>query len=429
MTELKAAVGMSRKWDAREAGKEIAKDTLDKLGTKPDFFLLLSTIHYRDNGGFEEFLKGVCEILPKGTPLVGGTVVGFVNQMGCFMRGATALAVSNPAMDVAVGYGKNTKRNPKKAAEECAEMIKKGFEDSNYKKKFLFNLVSASLAMKIPGQGYRKFIDSEFLSKSIIKTFNFSQKILQKGFGREDEVFEEIVKILPEYCMVLGTSVGGFNGVNNFQFFNDKVLTNTIVSLGISTDSDFDVYTTHGMKRTDIGFEITKVSKDGHIIQEINGKPAVPELYRLLNWPDGFLNEKNLYNKILYYPLSLKRHGREVPVVMPFILKDYIGVPCKVEEGDAWIMTISGKKMINSLEDNLKVFRNIKPEFGLYSTCITIAQALGNDITTIRQKVKNYFRDKPFILFFCAGEGSYSPEKGITYANMSYNSAIFGHKK
>jgi len=42
--EFRAAVGLSREWNARKAGREVARDTLERLGTDPDFFLLFSTI-------------------------------------------------------------------------------------------------------------------------------------------------------------------------------------------------------------------------------------------------------------------------------------------------------------------------------------------------------------------------------------------------
>ena len=58
---------MSRKWDALEAGREVARNTIKKLKTPPDFFLLFSTIHYEKHGGFQEFLNGVCDILPEAT--------------------------------------------------------------------------------------------------------------------------------------------------------------------------------------------------------------------------------------------------------------------------------------------------------------------------------------------------------------------------
>ena len=68
-SKLEASVGLSRLWDAREAGREVARTAIEKLSRPPDFFLLFSTIHYEKHGGFEEFLAGVWDVLPKGTPL------------------------------------------------------------------------------------------------------------------------------------------------------------------------------------------------------------------------------------------------------------------------------------------------------------------------------------------------------------------------
>ncbi|MCJ7696842.1 MAG: hypothetical protein MUO73_00720, partial [Thermoplasmata archaeon] len=90
-SKVEAAVGMSRKWDAREAGREVAETAIKKLSEPPSFFLLFSTIHYEKYGGFQEFLNGVWDVMPKETPLVGGTVTGFINNYGCFSRGASAL--------------------------------------------------------------------------------------------------------------------------------------------------------------------------------------------------------------------------------------------------------------------------------------------------------------------------------------------------
>ena len=429
-TEVKAAVGMTRKWDAREAGREVARNTIKQLNSPPNFFLLFSTIHYRDHGGFEEFLNGVWDVLPRGTPLIGGTVLGFINNFGCFTRGASALAVSYPNMDVAISFGKNTKRNPKNAAKQSSRSIKKSFSDTNYSNKFLLNFISGPGAMKIPGQGYKKVIDSGFISKFITQAFGISQYILQKGFGREDEVFEEMTKLLPDYNMILGTAMDDYKtGLCNYQFFNNEILTNSMVNLAIATDLDFDVFTNHGMKKSNIKFNITKLSRNKHIIREINNKSAVQELYRILNWPKGFLNEKTMGHTILYYPISVKRHEREIPVVLPYFLKDSVMTPCVIDEGEVSIMTISGKNLIQAMENNLKHFNNeIQPEFGLFSTCMTILVTLGYKINIIREEISSYFKEKPFLMFFSAGEGTYSPESSITYANMSFNTSIFGHK-
>lgn len=427
--ELEAAVGMSRKWDAREAGREVARNTIEKLNSPPNFFILFSTIHYKYNGGLQEFLNGVYDVLPEKTPLVGGTVLGFMNNYGCYTRGASALAVSSSDVDIALGMGKNTKRNPKKAAEQSLKMIKKDFASTSHKNKFLLNFISGPGSMKIPGQGYRKVVDSGIISKFIVQAFGISQYLLQKGFGREDEIFEDIVKELPDYHMILGTAMDDYKiGLCNYQFFNDEIHTNSLVNLGIATDFDLYVNTTHGMEKTDIKFQITKLSRNRHIIHEINNKPAVPELYRILNWPEGFLNEKTMAQTILYYPISLKRNGREIPVVMPYFLKNSVMTPCIIDKGEVSIMTISGRNFINAIKENLGYFHNIQPEFGLFSTCMTILVTLGYKIDIIRKEILDYFGEKPFLMFFSAGEGTYSPESNFTYANMSFNSAVFGRK-
>jgi hypothetical protein len=427
--DIETAIGMSRKWDAREAGREVAESAIKKLTRPPDFFLLLSTIHYEKYGGFQEFLDGVWDVLPKETPLVGGTVAGFINNYGCFSRGASALAVSYPRMDIAVGVGKNTKRNPYRAAKQCALMIQDNLKESPYKNKFLLNFISGPVMPSIPGVGQKKYIRSGFISNFALQVLGLSQALVQKGLGREDEIFEETSQQLPNYQMILGTSMDDYKGIRNYQFYNKKVLTNAVVNLGVATDLSLNVYTTHGMKETDLHFTITKLGARNHAICKINGKPAVPELLRLLQWPEGFLTEETMIHTILYYPISLKRHGREVPVVMPMIMKDYIIIPCVIDDGEVSILTVSGKDLINAVKENLHFFDEIQPEFGLFSACMTILETLGRKTNILQEELHRYFKDKSFLLFYSAGEGTYSPSTNITYANMSFNTAIFGDPK
>lgn len=420
---------MTRKWDAHDAGREVAREAIQSLKTPPNFVLLFSTIHYEAHGGFEEFLNGVWDVLPQGTPLLGGTVPGFINNFGCYARGATALAVSCPHMDVVMSRGKNTKRNPNKAVKQSADILQKGFEKSQYSHKFIFNFVSGPEVIKIPGQGYKKVVDSGIISKFILPAYGITQYFLQKGLGREDEIFEKMVERFPESSMILGTSMDDNRGINNYQFYNKSLLTNSLVNLGISTNLEFDVCTTHGMTPGGIDFEITKLSRNGHIIHKINNKPAVQELNRLLKWPEGFLNEKTMTHTILYYPISLRRHGREVPAVLTFILKDSILIPCVIDKGAVSILTVSGKKLVHAMQENLQFCQGLKPEFGIFSTCTTILETLGYKINIIKEEISNYFQEKPFIMFLSLGEGTYSPTKDITYANMSFNTAIFGNRK
>jgi hypothetical protein len=201
------------------------------------------------------------------------------------------------------------------------------------------------------------------------------------------------------------------------------------VNLGISTDLNLDAVTTHGMKETDLHFTITKLGAGNHAICKINNKPAVPEFLRLLKWPEGFLTEETMLHTILYYPISLTHGNRKVPIVTPLIMKDYIFVPCIIDAGEVSILTVNGKDLIHAVQENLQHFQTLQPEFGLFSTCITILQTLGQKTYLIQEELQKYFKDKSFLLFYSAGEGTYSKEHDITYANMSFNTAVFGSEK
>lgn len=426
--EVEAAVGMTRKWDAREAGREVARNTIKQLNSPPNFFLLFSTIHYRDHGGFEEFLNGVWDVLPKGTPLIGGTVRGFMNNFGCYSRGTTALAVSSSEMDVAIGYGKNTKRNPKGAAQKCSKMIKDKLNKSNkYNNKFLLNLISASEIPDMPSLGRKKIIEPGLTPKALMQLYGFSQYVLQKGAGRDDEVIEEMIKQFPDFHMLGGGTIDSGAGVASFQFYNKDVLSNSVVSLGINTSNNLDVLTTHNMKKTGIEFDITKTNKDGRIIHEINGKPAFSELLKLLGWSRDLLNEDTWLKTTFYFPLGSyysESNSSFGPRVIGFVLGESLVTGFRSKDSNASILTIDGRGLLETIDKNLGSFPN-PPKFGIIASCTTRLETMGDKLYRARDRILKYFNNHPFIVFYVGGESTYSPEKGLVYINMSFNSALF----
>jgi len=429
--KLEAAVGMSRKWDARETGKEVARSTIEKLSKPPDFLVLFSTIHYRDHGGFQELLNGVYDVLPEGTPLVGGTVRGFSNNYGCYARGATSLAVSSKNMDVVVGVGNNTKRNPKKAAIKCAKMIKSGLKHSTYENSFLLNIISGAELPSMPPLGRKKVIEPGATPKALMKLFSFSQYTLQMGAARDEEVTEEMISQLPEFSMLGGATLDNGPNFRNYQFCGKEVLKNAIVSLGIKTINNLFVQTTHNMIKTNITFKITKTSKDSRIIHEINGKPALSELLRLLNWHKEILNEDTWLKTTFYFPIGGKYNEADkddAPHIIGIILGESLVLTNRLKDSDASILTIDGRRLLDTIDLNFSSMK-IQPEFGLMSSCTTRLETMGNKIYQSGNRISKYMKDSPFIVFYVGGESTYSPKKGLSYANMSFNTAVFGHNE
>lgn len=419
-SKIDAAVGTSRKWDAREAGREVARNTIKDLSAPPNFFLLFSSIHYERHGGFQEFLNGVWDVLPEGTPLLGGTVSGFINPQGCFTRGATALAVSYSNMKVAVGVGHDTKRNPKKAAKQAIKMLKQNL-DCIYPNKFLLQLVSAGNVPNIVGR--KKVVKG--ISKTLaLNLYGFSLKVLQTGVGREDEIHDITTKEFKDFNILGGSLLDSMRIMNNYQFYDKKVFENALILLGISLDLNSNVCTTLGMQETGKEFTITKMSADKRIVHEIDGKPASKRFLELLNWPEEYFDE-TIYRRIFYYPLAFKDGEKIVPEVIPLILGDSLLFTYQTKNPHVKILSTSGKGLISAVTENLENQLTVNPFMGLISACAIRLQTLGGNIFKVREILMDYFKDKPFLLFYVGGEMSYSPENGLKYGNDTFNTAIF----
>ena len=424
----KAVVSTTRKWDAKESGIDLAEKIMSQLNEKPDFFVLFSTIHYERYGGFQELLDGIYQKLPEDVPLIGGTIRGFLNNDGCFARGATALAVSSEDMDIALGMGNNTKRNPTKAVNQSSHMIKDILADSPYDNGFLLNIIAGAEIPNIQPIGTKKIIEPGMAPKTLMKLLSFSQKTLQMGAARDEEIMEEMTNKYPDFSMLSGACLDDGPGLRNFQFYNREVVKNCLITLGIKTKKDIFIKSTDNMIKTNIEFEITKMSKDLRIIHEINGKPALQELLRLLKWPKEILNEETWLKTTFYFPIggktSLYSKKEDSPHVIGIILGNSLLLACKLHGSHASILTIDGKRLLNAINKNFEGL-SFDPKFGLMSSCTTRLETLGNKVYTVRDRVANYMNNNPFIVFYVGGESTYSKTNGLTHSNISFNSAVF----
>jgi hypothetical protein len=417
-----ASVGLTRSWDAFDAGEEIAVNTLDKLDAKPKFFLVFPTIHYHKNGGFRKFIDGVYTQLPKDVPLVGCTVAGFMIPQGCYTRGAAALSVSNPNMDIAVSKGSNTKRNPLMAAKQCAYNMRKQLDSSAYKNPYLLALISGGLVPQIPGYGRKKVIRG-LTSTLIMNLSDLSLLLLQKGVGREEEVLEELSKQLSDYSIISGSSMDDGKAMLNFQFINDKVETNSIVALGIKTNSEVFFSGVSSLKPNKT-FEVTRMSGDKRTILEINNKPAVKEFLSILKWPEDYLDER-LLRRTFFYPIGFMQEDSWVADIVGIVLGTSFVVLHKIKDNKMAILSASSNNILNGVSETLRPFGNKAPSFGIISTCDGILEGLGSQTFKIHEKLLDFFGSAPFIALFFGGEAMRQPNSNLKYRNVSFNASIF----
>jgi hypothetical protein len=424
--KLEASVGMSRKWDAREAGRQVADTAIKQLHEPPSFFLLFSTDHYKNLGGFQELLKGVWDVLPEKTPLVGGTVNGFINNHGCYSRGVSGLAVSYTNMDVAIGYGNSTKRFPKKAAKNCINMINSKLKKSTYKNKFLFDMISGTTIPQSSNKERKSLMRSGIISRHPEMGVKMMQTFIQKGFAKEQIILDTLLEGLDDFTVLHG-SAGDNNLLENYQFFNDEVFTNSIVALGFCSDIKINGnFGDQANFKTE--FDITKISKNRQIIYEVNGKGAYPELLRLLDIKEEIVTERLFtFGIMAYFPLGFyDDNNKKILRPMTSVMGDAVMLMASFDSNKGHLVYNSGKDILSTSKECLQTTSNVKPEFALISSCATRIMTLGKNIHAEREQLLQRYGKKPFIQFYVLGEGIKKPTEKMNYINESLAFTEFG---
>lgn len=410
--------------DPAEAGKEVVTTALKRIRNKPKFFMLFSTIHYaKQKGGLETLVKAAYESLPPRTPLIGGTMIGFINNYGCYNRGVTGMAIYADGMDFAVGVGHNTKRNPEKAAQECANRIIEKLSDSKYKNKYFLSFISTTTIPKIQQTKGQRIVKKFIGIDLFLNVFDKLSKQMQVGLGRDDTVIKAFTRNLGDrYNGIGGATFDDISAVENYQFVDDKVLANSIVSVGISTNGKFDINTTFGLKPTGKKLRITKTIGD-YIISEINNKPALGEFLRIMGWESSILDEQ-LFRKVFHYLLAQKCGKRLEPRLFAFVYGDSFVFPMKpnTNEDLEIYSSPSGEDLLKSYEElfNKKTYKN-----GLIISCGTRLETLGNKIFELKTKIFDKFIKGDYIMLFAGGEYSKIPNEPTLAMYHSNNSFLY----
>lgn len=421
-----AAIGFSRKWNSREAGREAAETMIKKLSTPPCFVLLFSTIHYRSHGknhnGLRELLEGIWDVLPVDTPLIGGTVAAFINNHGCFSRGVTALAISYPNMNVALGVGRNTKIQPKNAAHHCANMIKKGLRKNEYGNKLLIDIISGPTVPDIPFIGRKNFVKSKFFgslaSRVGVNIFPF----FGHGLGKEDSIVENLVSLLPDYYFIGGSTLDTGEMLTNYQFIGDQVFKNSVVALGVDIDKPIFLKSMIGAHQYDLEFEITGSICDNRIITSIDNKPAKKRFLDILKINEEQFRDLGVfyYKTSNYFPITFEGKERYTTGVAGFFGDDIV-LGHKARGRKVKLMSIAGREILDVID---KTFQDAPTDlfpFIFMSMSNIFFNMFGEKSYFIKKKLDEYFEDTPYLLTSFATENAGTPMDPAVTRVYSFN--------
>ncbi|MEM7820375.1 MAG: FIST N-terminal domain-containing protein, partial [Candidatus Aenigmatarchaeota archaeon] len=293
--EFKATVEISREWN----GEKVAEELVHKLKSKtpnPKFILLFTTIHYQNE--FKPILSGLKDAFPD-SPLIGGTVAGFITPEGCFTRGVTCLAVDYPDMDVAVGVGHDAKKDYKQAVDSALFELNK--KKSKLPSRFIIEILPSATIPSFPGIGQKNVILSEKIGDRAVSLIPLATKF-NFGSDRADEILERLSSKTSE-VIIGGCTMDDNKLIRSYQFCDNKIFNSELCLLKFFTTMKARLFTMFGFQPMKKEFLITKIDENKRIVSEINHEKARTAFLNMLGWKESDLGQLyQLSRRIFYYP-------------------------------------------------------------------------------------------------------------------------------
>lgn len=266
---LEVRVGWSKNDDSYTAGKEASEKALLALGSSsPDLVFVFSSIRY----DHKKLLKGIRDVI-KDSPLVGCTTGGEITSEGPQNGSVVVSAIKSKGAKIVIGKVEKISKNLRKSGEDFGSNLTKDIP---------------------PEMGGTIFAFPDGLSGNMTE--------LVRG------IYDSIH---PTIDLVGGGAGDEWNFERTYQFFNDSVLTDSIVGVYINTDIQCGYGVRHGFYPVGEPFLVTKAK--GNILYELNQKPAL----------DAYLE---------YFGLSKDEKGKEKLGAMKEANFYPLGVPIWREE-------------------------------------------------------------------------------------------------
>lgn len=399
---IQVGMGVSEAEDEAKAVEEAISQALKQVGGEPTFSFVY-TSYTLDQ---EKIAKLVTAKL--GSEWVGMSVDKHLNNKKVFSEkmSVSVLCIKSEYMQFSVAVAENVSKDPKEKAKKAIKTAVKNM----HSKKALHGYVAFS---RMKSGDYESLIDDKhFLTFTFVESTHIKNG--KEESGAEIDFIEGLVDFLGVGVPIFGGGAGSdvndlfYNSKGtNYQFGNGKVYTDAGVVVFCVTDLHFEMSIEHAYKLTDKFATVTKLSKDGYEILELNGKEAVLEYANLL----GINKAKYLKDPAKY---SLERPFGLVgmdgttyikEVILNADNKSFHSRQKTFENTLVNIMKLDQKEIETGFSNTIKKIKKVgKPAVVFVSSCATRRFLMGERITTIHAKNVKTAGSMPFFGGFVFSE-------------------------
>ncbi|PIR73249.1 MAG: hypothetical protein COU40_03270 [Candidatus Moranbacteria bacterium CG10_big_fil_rev_8_21_14_0_10_35_21] len=271
---IQSGVGFSSDADAKKAGGDACQKAIEKLKA-PKLIIVFSSVRYDQ----KELLDGVRSI-SKETPLIGCSDAGEITGEGPTKGGVAVMALKSDSIDFVIGKGGEVEGKTKEAG--------------------------AALVRDIMSR-----------AKDKVKCYIMLTDVL-KGNGAE--IVRGLQDVAGKDALIFGGAAGDdFKFKETFVYYNDTVLSSSLVGVGLVGDFSIGLGVRHGW--IPIGAPKTVTKSHGAVVEEIDGKPAVSIYEEYFGKKDEDLRKEPLAIMAITYPLGMTVEGST-----EFLIRDPISV-------------------------------------------------------------------------------------------------------
>ena len=378
-----AGVGRMLGEDAQEVGRVAAQKALDQLASKTDLEVGLVLVFASSKYDQAALLAGVRSV--SAAPLVGSSTAGEITADGPSEQTAVVMMLAGEEVVFTVGRSDQIlKDDSHQAGREMARRLQEANRD-------ISSLVIFPDVLVGNGADVVRGIQSVFG-----KTFP-----IVGGASGDDQAFRQ-----------------------TYQYYQDQVLSQSVVAVGISGNYRFGVGVRHGWIPIGLPMKVTR--SDGAVVHEIDEKPAV-EIYKDYFGESNtkkLEGDKAVYtNKsVLTYPFGITEQGQsETLIRFATDVSPEGSITCAAEipQGSEIRMMIGNKdkaieaSQIAALQSQEGLESNQSIGAAIMFNCIARHNLFGEDANQEIQAVREVLgNDVPLIGFYTYGEQA--PVDGVT---------------
>ncbi len=421
---ISVGIGTAHGSDSYQTAKKAIQNAVENLHQKPNFALLFADSNYNE----KEILRAGNELL--GTNWIGSSSDTQLTSIEGYEQGAiSVMTIASDYLHFSIGVSDNYHKNPIAAGQSAIKEALKHVHVDQYVDPYVqfrrSQLKSYQDIVRVPPY----FILSLICGVKYVKGNAVP--------GMEMEFIEGVFDVTgPNIPIIGGSTSTDFEKYmndkisNNFQFANGKLFYDAGIVVFVVSNLYFSHSFKHGYVHANNAALINRVDKTGHIIVEINGRPATEEYARLL----GITIDELMANPFKYTlprPLGMLDNFGNIFIKEAVPNSDKKTMYCltKVTENSAVVIVDYDEKktkegVLTALKEANEIHDDKDIALALVFSCCGRKALLGKNVTDEINLARKKFKKIPILGLHSFGEIGAQMNKPSQVCNQSVATLI-----